>query len=95
VLRRLRQRRRLAPPHRQRLHLKTITGKQDLTLINTYTFKAPFAQPIFDKNFVANMPGFETPIENFYNANLDMTYPYDRGTNYAVKLGKQVAEKLR
>jgi len=24
-------------------------------------------------------------------ANMDMTYPYDRGTNYAVKLGKDVS----
>lgn len=76
-------------------HLKTITGKDDLTLISTHLFKAPFAQPIFDKDFVRNMPHFETPVKNFFIANLDMTYPYDRGTNYAVKLGKQVAEKLR
>ncbi len=72
-------------------HLKTITKKNDLTIINTHLFKAPFAQPIFDKAFVENMPHFETPVKNFFIANLDMTYPYDRGTNYAVKLGKQVA----
>ncbi len=58
---------------------------------NFYVFRAPFAQPIFDKNFVKNKPDFITPVKNFFIANLDMTYPYDRGTNYAVKLGKQVA----
>ncbi|KKQ24489.1 MAG: hypothetical protein US40_C0003G0028 [Candidatus Roizmanbacteria bacterium GW2011_GWC2_37_13] len=61
---------------------------------NFYTFRGPFAQPIFDKDFVKNKPGFITPAKNFYIANLDMTYPYDRGTNYAVKLGKQVAEMI-
>lgn len=75
-------------------HLKAITGKE-LSLIKTHLFKAPFAQPIFDKTFIKNMPHFETPIKNFFLANLDMTYPYDRGTNYAVKLGKEVAEKVR
>lgn len=56
-----------------------------------FIFKAPFAQPIFDKTFVKYKPDFETPVKGFYIANLDMTYPYDRGTNYAVKLGRQVA----
>jgi hypothetical protein len=53
-------------------------------------FRAPFAQPIFDKNFLKYKPNFFTPAKNFYIANLDMTYPYDRGTNYAVKLGKEI-----
>jgi len=61
---------------------------------NSFLFKAPFAQPIFDKDFEENKPDFITPNKNFFIANLDMTYPYDRGTNYAVKLGKQVAELI-
>ena len=63
-------------------------------ILNSFLFKAPFAQPIFDQNFVKNMPTFKTPNKNFFIANLDMTYPYDRGTNYAVKLGKQVSELI-
>lgn len=59
-------------------------------VLNSYLFKIPFAQPIFDKEFLKNKPDFETPLKNFYIANLDMTYPYDRGTNYAVLLGKKV-----
>jgi len=61
---------------------------------NYYVFRAPFAQPIFDKNFIKYKPNFFTPAKNFYIANLDMTYPFDRGTNYAVKLGKEVATKI-
>ena len=64
------------------------------SLLNCYMFKAPFAQPIFDKEFVKNKPDFITPAKNFFIANLDMTYPYDRGTNYAVVLGKKVAELI-
>jgi protoporphyrinogen oxidase len=73
-------------------HLKTLNSK--FLVLNSYLFKAPFAQPIFDKDFEKNMPTFKTPDKNFFFANLDMTYPYDRGTNYAVKLGKQVAELI-
>lgn len=59
---------------------------------NYWIFRAPFAQPIFNKTFLKNKPEFASPTTNFYIANLDMTYPYDRGTNFAVRLGKQVAE---
>ncbi len=64
---------------------------KDFKVINTYDFIGPFAQPIFDATFVKNKPDFITPVPNFYIANLDMTYPYDRGTNYAVKLGREVS----
>ena len=64
-------------------------------ILRSYMFKASFAQPIFDKTFKDNKPDFITPVEHLYVANLDMTYPYDRGTNYAVSLGKRVAEIMR
>jgi protoporphyrinogen oxidase len=74
-------------------HLKKISNFQS-PISNYYVFRAPFAQPIFDKNFLKYKPNFFTPVKNFYIANLDMTYPYDRGTNYAVKLGKEVVSKI-
>ncbi len=64
------------------------------SIFNFYVFRSFYAQPIFDKNFVKNKPDFITPVKNFFIANLDMTYPYDRGTNYAVKLGKEVAKLI-
>ncbi len=72
-------------------HLKSINPDVDYPGAKVYLFHGPFAQPIFDKDFVNNKPDFITPVKNFYIANLDMTYPYDRGTNYAVKLGRDVA----
>lgn len=60
-------------------------------VISSYDFTGPFAQPIFDAAFVHNKPDYTTPIPNFFIANLDMTYPYDRGTNYAIKLGREVS----
>ena len=72
-------------------YLENITGKK-IKIKRDYLNKAANAQPIFDKDFVKNKPDFITPIKNLYCANLDMTYPYDRGTNYAVKLGKEISE---
>src|SRR3989344_5037613 len=74
-------------------HLKKINNQQ-LTIKNSYLFHGPFAQPIYDRDFLKNKPDFITPVKNFYIANLDMTYPYDRGTNYAVKLGKEVSKLI-
>jgi hypothetical protein len=71
-------------------HLEKIENHK-LIMKNSFIFKVPFAQPIFDHDFEKNIPTFVTPDKNFFVANLDMTYPFDRGTNYAVKLGKQVA----
>lgn len=66
-------------------------ARDKFSISNFYLFKTPFAQPIFDKEFLKNKPDFKTPLKNFYIANLDMCYPYDRGTNYAVKLGREVS----
>lgn len=73
-------------------YLQAIGPKGALQKPKVYRFQAPYAQPIFDKEFLENKPDFITPAKNFYIANLDMTYPHDRGTNYAVKLGREVAE---
>ncbi len=75
-------------------HIKKISPKFEMNKVKTYLFKAPFAQPVFNKTFVKNKPDFKTPLENFYIANLDMTYPNDRGTNYAVALGRKVSELI-
>jgi len=67
-------------------------AKQEIE--NHHTFFSSYTQPIFDKVFIKNKPEFITPVKNFFIANLDMTYPYDRGTNYAVKIGKKVTKYL-
>ncbi len=62
--------------------------------LNFELFFGPFAQPVFPPNYSQIKPGFKTPIKNIYLANMDMVYPWDRGTNYAIEMGKQVAEYI-
>ncbi|MCX7881034.1 MAG: FAD-dependent oxidoreductase [Patescibacteria group bacterium] len=73
-------------------YLKAINPHYCSSITDCFLFKTHFAQPIFNKEFIKNKPNFFTPAKNFYLANLEMTYPYDRGTNYAVKLGKEVVK---
>lgn len=75
-------------------YLKKMSGSGKLKVSRKWVFKAPFAQPLFDMDYPSKKPTPETPVKNLFVANLDMTYPYDRGTNYAVKLGKDVAELI-
>jgi protoporphyrinogen oxidase len=75
-------------------HLKKINKDYPLSIKARHLFKNYYSQPVFDRNFLKNKPDFATPLKNFYIANLDMTYPYDRGTNYAVKIGRMVSEMI-
>jgi hypothetical protein len=38
------------------------------------------------------MPGHRTPVKGAYLANTTQIYPEDRGTNYSVRMGRQVAK---
>lgn len=76
-------------------HLKNIAPHLNETPEVIELFKAPYAQPIFDTEFIKIQRTFSTPAKYIYVANMDMTYPYDRGTNYAVQLGKDVSNFIQ
>jgi hypothetical protein len=40
------------------------------------------------------IPEHRTPIRNLYLANTTQIYPEDRGTNYSVRLGQDIARML-
>lgn len=64
-----------------------------ITLINTYLFTAPFAQPVHQRNYSQIAPPIETGIADVLLGNMDSIFPWDRGTNYAVELGETLAKK--
>ncbi|MFZ5365757.1 MAG: NAD(P)/FAD-dependent oxidoreductase [Patescibacteria group bacterium] len=51
-----------------------------------------FAQPIVPVNYSSLIPSHQTPIPNVFLANMQQVYPWDRGTNYAIELGEEIAE---
>ncbi len=74
--------------------LSKIKKEYQKDIIATYLFKAPFAQPIIPTGYSRIKPSFQTPLQNVFLANIEQVYPWDRGTNYAVELGQQIAELL-
>ncbi len=65
-----------------------------LSLVNSFMFVGPFAQPVHQLHYSKRAPSIKTPIPNIYLANLDSIYPWDRGTNYAVELGLRAARVI-
>ena len=57
-------------------------------------FRKPFAQPVFPLNYSKEVPQMKQDHKGLYLANMSMVYPFDRGTNYAVKMGTEVAKKI-
>jgi len=62
------------------------------SIVGYQLFRGLSAQPVFPIYYSRLRPDFKTPIPNVYLANMDMVYPWDRGTNYAIELGRKVAE---
>jgi protoporphyrinogen oxidase len=57
----------------------------------TWLHREAYAQPVVKINHSQNIPAMATPIANLYFASMAQVYPWDRGTNYAVELGKRAA----
>ncbi len=52
-----------------------------------------YAQPIVTLGHSANIPPLKTPLAGLFWASMSQVYPWDRGTNFAVELGKDVARE--
>jgi protoporphyrinogen oxidase len=57
-------------------------------------FKEAAAQPVFPLRYSKKIPPLHTPIKNFYLGNTTQIYPEDRGTNYSVRLGQDIARLI-
>ena len=76
-------------------HLQKINPEFDRSWIREYYHhKVDGAQPIIGVNYSQRIPDHRTPIRNLYLANTTQIYPEDRGTNYSVRMGRQVAEMV-
>ena len=56
-----------------------------------WLFKGPYAQPIVTTGYGERIPEHRTPVPGLYLATMSQIYPEDRGQNYSIKMGEQVA----
>jgi protoporphyrinogen oxidase len=60
-------------------------------IIHSQVHRARFAQPVIVTGYSKIRPEFETPVKNLYLASMAQIFPEDRGQNYAIRMGKQIA----
>ena len=58
----------------------------------SWLFRTKYAQPVPELNHSRNIPAIRTPIPGLYFASMSQVYPWDRGTNFAVEIGRKAAE---
>ena len=59
-----------------------------------HLWKAKYSQPIVEKNYSKLIPDYKSPYDGLYICTMAQIYPEDRGTNYAVREGRKIAEKI-
>ncbi len=57
-------------------------------------FRLKNAQHIVTLDYQSKIPEYNTPITNVFLSNFSQIFPEDRGTNYAVREGKRIAELI-
>ncbi|OGO31073.1 MAG: oxidoreductase [Chloroflexi bacterium RBG_16_54_11] len=60
----------------------------------TWLFRTNYAQPVPLLNHSPNIPPIQTPIRGLYFASMSQVYPWDRGTNFAVEIGRRAARLM-
>ncbi len=59
-----------------------------------YHHRVDGAQPVIGVNYSRRIPEHRTPFNGVYLANTTQIYPEDRGTNYSVRMGRQLARMI-
>lgn len=76
-------------------HLRKINPEFDPSWIEkSYHHRVGAAQPIIGTRYSERIPSHRTPFEGLYLANTTQIYPEDRGTNYSVRMGREVARMM-
>jgi protoporphyrinogen oxidase len=72
--------------------LKRFNPRFEPSWINkTWLYRTNYAQPVPLLNHSQNIPSIQTPIPGLYFASMSQVYPWDRGTNFAVEIGRKAA----
>lgn len=60
----------------------------------SWLFRERYAQPVPLLNHSRHIPDLCTPLPGLYFASMSQVYPWDRGTNYAVEIGRRAARLI-
>ena len=73
-------------------HLSRFNADFDPSWVRgAWVHKAKYAQPVPTVGYNDRIPDLHTGVPGLYLASMSQVYPWDRGTNYAVEMGRRVA----
>ncbi|OGO10952.1 MAG: oxidoreductase [Chloroflexi bacterium RBG_13_68_17] len=61
---------------------------------SSWLFRTPYAQPVPPVHHSRAIPDLKTPIPGLWLASMSQVYPWDRGTNFAVQIGRAAARRM-
>jgi protoporphyrinogen oxidase len=61
---------------------------------NSWMFRTKYAQPVPELNHSRNIPPIQTSLSGLFFASMSQVYPWDRGTNFAVEIGRKAAKLM-
>lgn len=60
----------------------------------SWLYRTNYAQPVPFMNHSRNIPAIRTPMPGLFFASMSQVYPWDRGTNFAVEIGRNAARLM-
>ena len=60
----------------------------------SWLYRTAYAQPVPLVNHSRNIPAIRTPMPGLFFASMSQVYPWDRGTNFAVEIGRKAAKLM-
>ena len=73
---------------------RVLPGFQPRAVVERWVSRDPVAQPVITTGYQRRIPPFRTEIPGFYVCNTSQIYPEDRGTNYNVRIARQVVRSV-
>jgi protoporphyrinogen oxidase len=61
---------------------------------DSWLHNTPYAQPVPFVNHSRNIPAIPSPLPGLFYASMSQVYPWDRGTNFAVEIGRRAARLM-
>jgi protoporphyrinogen oxidase len=59
-----------------------------------FVFRDKYAEPVYDKDYGKYAPSYRTPVQGFYNAGIQVTFPKIRNMDVALESGEKVAQYI-
>jgi protoporphyrinogen oxidase len=59
-----------------------------------HLWRARWSQPVVEKHYSRLIPAEEGPLPGLYLCSMAQIYPEDRGTNYAIRAGREIGRRI-